>query len=69
MRKLLRRIYFHYDRLSTALNDAHNADLIKYDQYAGNAPCESLWQCRERVEKTTAPQIANIIQSQVRNSV
>lgn len=68
-KKLLHRIWFHYDQLQKALNAAHSAGLIEYKDYATEAPCEALWKCRERVEKTTKDQLAAVIQSEIRAKI
>lgn len=69
MRKMLHRIWYHYDQLSKALNVAHSKELISYPEgsYKENAPCASMWEVRQRIENTTKDRIASTIQSSIKS--
>jgi hypothetical protein len=57
-RELMARIFYHTRQLSDALNEAHSLDLIKYENFAEEAPCKMLYGLEQRVEATTKDQIA-----------
>ena len=66
MEESLNRIWFHFEKLQNALNDAHNRGLIKYTNYQEDSPCEALAETRNRFKRVTKDQIAEIIQKKFR---
>lgn len=65
----------HYKRLlslrrrfQAALNEAHMADVIKYEDQ-GDSPCDAFWECWERVEKTTGPQLQQAMRDEIRKEL
>lgn len=50
--------------LANALNDAHNANVIEYKDQV-DSPCDSLWECWERVGRTTEKAMANALKGDV----
>lgn len=69
MKKHLRRIYFHLEKLQNALTDAHNKELLMYKDFTEESPCYSLFKCEERIHITTKDQIAKIIRREVRKGI
>ena len=66
VKRHMHRIWFHLDRLQRALNDAHNADVIMYDDYTTEAPCKAMDDLRERVRCTTNAQVAKAVELEIR---
>lgn len=69
-----KQVRYHYGkisrlrwRLQCALNDAHNADVIKYDgkNYEQESPCKSLYECLDRIKATTAAQLAQAMREEI----
>lgn len=56
VREHYKKIRYHMWRLQNALNNAHEAEVINYDpgKFNEEAPCYTMAQLRDRVEKTTA---------------
>lgn len=50
-----KKIRYHLYRLQVALNNAHEAEVIVYDdgRFVDEGPCYSLDQCKKRIELTT----------------
>lgn len=69
MRKHLRRIYFHLEKLQRALTDAHNKELLMYKEFQEESPCYLLFKCQERIHLTTKEQIAKIIRREIRKDL
>ena len=69
MRAHLFRIWYRWEKLTNALNDAHNDGLIAYpkDIPYGNSVCDSHWETRRRIEVFTKEKIAEIVQREVRS--
>lgn len=68
MRRHLRRIWFHFRNLQSALNDAHNAELIKYETY-DQGPCKVLYEVRDRIFTTTEAQVARITHESIKDGI
>lgn len=66
-RKQLHRIWFHWVKLQKVLNEAHNDELIKYTDYLTEAPCQTMTELKDRIERTTEKQLSYIIQQGMRN--
>lgn len=66
-RALYKRVRFHWWQLHKALNDAHNAEVIKYDssKYGELAPCFSMGELKERIENTTLKARAEALKQEV----
>lgn len=63
MKLLLKRFYYHHDKLQKVLNEAHERELISYPDgtYEDLAPCKSHWDTRGRFEDSTRDKISTII--------
>jgi len=61
------RVRRAYDRLQQALNDAHTADVIVYDQsqYATLSPCQALHESERRFEASVEKQLLNAIKNEL----
>lgn len=69
MKQQLHRIWFHVRQLQSALDQAHDAELIVYEgDFKENAPCWALYELERRVEKTTKEQVSKIIHREIRDS-
>ena len=68
VKKHLHRIWFHFYRLQSALNDAHNKDVIKYENY-DNGPCKKLYELRDRIYETTKEQAATAVHESVKEKI
>lgn len=66
VKRHMSRIWFHLDRLQVALNDAHLADVIAYDDYKLEAPCAAMEDLRERIRCTTNTQVAKAVENEIR---
>jgi len=54
-------------QLQEALNDAHNANVIRYDSkfYNEQSPCKLLYQVWERIKLTTHDQLAQAMRDEI----
>jgi hypothetical protein len=61
-----RRAYY---RLRKALNDAHHAGVIKYDnkRFAETSPCHSVWESEGRFVQSTEKQLAQAMREEIIN--
>ncbi len=71
----LKQCRYHYAKiararyaLSKALNDAHTAKVIDYKDGA-DSPCDALWECWERVQKTTSASMATALREDIMKGV
>lgn len=73
-----KQVQFHYTRLrkrwfalQRALDDAHNADVIKYPEgtYNEQAPCWASWELRKRIDATTEKQRAEAFKEQCMDKI
>lgn len=68
-RAVLRKIYYHMDKLQDALNQAHNMKVIDYpdepDSYTNHAPCKAASECRDRISKTTLKARADAFRTEI----
>lgn len=69
-----RQVRFHYGKitklvrkLSWALTDAHNHDVIKYEKFAEESPCKCLWDMEQRIEATTEKALASAMREEIRS--
>lgn len=69
LKKSLHRIWFHYNRLQIALNQAHHNEIISYEDHKTEAPCESMYELKTRIENTTRNTIARTFHSEIRSKV
>lgn len=69
-----KQVRFHYGKvmklyrkLESALNDAHNADVIEYpsDKFADEAPCYLVYKLQDRIRKTTEKALAQAMRSEI----
>lgn len=66
-----KQVRYHYARmvklrwkLQQALTDAHNADVIAYDD-SKDSPCEALSECWARIKRTTEKQLAQAMREEI----
>lgn len=74
MRALLHKVWYRWEKLQSALNEAHDAGLIKYpDELNGRWPvdtcCNQNWETRKSFQKYTKDQIAAVINSEIWSQV
>ncbi len=65
VRRCYKRVRYHIYQLQTALNEAHNLNVIKYDDYATQAPCRALGDVRDRFDASTEKQRAQAIKDEL----
>lgn len=65
-------VRYHYRRLrrawyqlQKALDDAHNADVIKYEKYQEQSPCQTNWETKTRINATTEKQLAEAFRDEI----
>jgi len=51
--------------LQQALNEAHDAGVIKYEDYSKESPCFALSLCRERITITTEKALAQSVRDEI----
>ena len=72
-RRVLRKIYYHMDKLQDALNEAHNMKVIDYpdedNSYTKYAPCAAASECRDRISKTTLKSRADAFRSEIMSTI
>lgn len=66
MDRSLKRVWYHFEQLQAALNEAHNMNLIKYTNYQEESPCQALSETRKRFKLTTEKQISDFIHETIR---
>lgn len=74
VREIMRKIYYHQEKLQDALTEAHNKGIIKYEDKEENsyfkyAPCSPAWECRERVNKTTEKALAQAMKTEIMRTI
>lgn len=70
LKRHLHRIWFHYDRLRAALNEAHHAGVIVYEgDYQDVAPCWAMDEMRDRLKAATKDVIAETIHDEIRDKI
>jgi len=71
VREIMRKIYFHQDRLQRALNEAHEKEIISYpqDAYEEKAPCWATWEARRRIDATTEKAMALAMKNEIRLTI
>lgn len=67
-RHSMKRIYFAYNLLNKALNNAHNLDVIKYDEYK-DSPCAALSECRDCFDRTTEKARAKAFADEIKENI
>lgn len=68
-----KQVRYHYRRLrrawyqlQKALDDAHNAEVIEYEEaYSVAAPCSTNFETKKRIEATTEKQLAKAFREEV----
>lgn len=69
-----KQVRFHYARLrkltsalSLALNEAHDANVIRYDKdkFQEDSPCKTHWQTQERIRLTTEKALAQAMREEI----
>lgn len=62
-----RQINSAYERLQTALNNAHARGVIKYNKEKFNeeSPCHMLWEVDDRIRKTTEKALAQAMREEI----
>ncbi len=68
VRKHYSAIRFFMYRLQCALNAAHDAEVIKYENY-NEGPCHALSEVRDRIEKTTEKARAKAFKDEVMSNL
>lgn len=74
VRTIMKKIYYHQDKLQDALNEAHNKGIIAYPEkeegsYFKYAPCAPAYECRERINKTTQLALAEAMKSEIMKGI
>jgi hypothetical protein len=66
-----KRMMYRWRQLQNALNDAHNASVIKYPDgaYRDEAPCASHWVTRDKIDATTEKNLANAMRSEIKKEM
>lgn len=64
LRKHLSSIWFHYYRLQNALQKAHWADVIRYNNDNQSECCKRASDLKTAIERNTKEAIAEVIQNQ-----
>lgn len=53
-------------KLQEALNDAHHAEVIVYDDYTTQSPCKTLYETWARIKATTEKQLSQAMREEIR---
>lgn len=72
VRKVMKKIYYHQDKLQDALTEAHNLGVIAYaekeeNSYFNYAPCSTAYELRKRINITTQKTMADALKSEILN--
>lgn len=69
-----KQVRYHYGRiaklrakLQEALNEAHNAQVLMYDDYETESPCKTLYETWDRIKATTEAQLAQAMREEIKN--
>lgn len=70
-----KQVRYHYGKLRNlrfkfivALNEAHQANVIQYDDYQSQSPCKTFGETWQRVLATTEKQLAQAMREEIENS-
>lgn len=70
-----KQVRFHYGKIATlraklqeALNDAHRAEVIVYDNYDVESPCKTLYETWDRMKTTTEKTLAEAMRTEIYRS-
>lgn len=55
-------------RLQWALNEAHEAKVIVYEDYTDQSPCSTLSETWERIKATTEKQLAQAMRDEIKKA-
>lgn len=58
-----------YRALSKALNDAHNAKVLVYEDYREESPCYTKYEMEDRILKTTEKALAQAMRDEISEKV
>lgn len=54
-----------FNRLRDALNEAHNLEVIRYDDYEAESPCKTNWETWKRIQNTTEKALAEAMRREI----
>lgn len=60
-----RRVQRAYEKLANALNDAHNCDVLVYENYPDESPCSTNYQTKQRMDKTMEKALAQAMRDEI----
>lgn len=69
VRKHYGAVRYHWWKLQQALNRAHEAKLIDYEDYVTEAPCAAMDTVRLRIDATTEKARAKAMKEEILNDV